>query len=104
MYTLFVRPKAPLIDVLIARDGAGWRLYSAPGSWRGPLSRLADARGGVAGLGQPDLADLEEHMFSTDAPYERRLLHDGGVELVAKGRSAVCLAVWLQSYVAASGR
>ena len=27
-------PKSPIIDVLIARDGDAWRLYSAPYSWR----------------------------------------------------------------------
>lgn len=85
-----------MIDVLIARDGDAYRLYSAPGSWRGPLGSHADRRGDVARVDRPDLEDLEGHMFATDSPYEHRPLPDGGVEIKAAGRSAVCLGIWLQ--------
>jgi len=92
-------PQTPVIDVLIARDGDAWRLYSAPRSWRTPFSLHADERGDVYPVGRPDIADLDRFMWETDSPFERRLTPDGGVEMVARGRSAVMLAQWLQELV-----
>jgi hypothetical protein len=91
--------KAPIIDVLIARDGDAWRLYSAPYSWRTPFSLHIDKRGDIYPVGRPDVADLDSFMWDADAPFERRPTADGGVEIVARGRSAVTLAVWLQELV-----
>jgi len=38
-------------------------------------------------------------MWETDSPFERRVTADGGVEIIAKGRSAITLVVWLQELV-----
>lgn len=92
-------PKAPVIDVLIAHDGIGLRMYSAPFSWRFPFHLHLDERGDVLGVGRPDVADLDRYMWETDSPFERRVTNDGGVEIVAKGRSAIVLALWLQDLV-----
>jgi hypothetical protein len=92
-------PKTPLIDVLIARDGDAWRLYSAPSSWRTPFGLHVDKHGDIFPVGGPDVADLDRFMWETDSPFERRSTADGGVEIVAKGRSAVTLVVWLQELV-----
>jgi hypothetical protein len=90
-------PKGPVIDILICRDGDAWRLYSAPGSWRGGVLRSrGDERGDIFPVGKPDADDLDKFMFEVDAPYEHRRTSDGGIELVAKGRSAICLLVWLE--------
>lgn len=94
-----VTPKPPIIDVLIARDGDAWRMYSAPFSWRVPFSGRTDTRGDVFPVARPDVADLDRFMWETDSPFERRVTADGGVEIVAKGRSAITLAVWLQDLV-----
>jgi len=45
-----------------------------------------NARREVCSVGRPDLEDLERFMWAGDAPYEKRLTGDGGVELFAKGR------------------
>jgi hypothetical protein len=92
-------PKAPIIDVLIAPDGNSWRMYSAPSSWRTPFSAHMDQRGDIFPVARPDVADLDRYMWETDSPFERRLTADGGVEIVAKGRSAITLVVWLQDLV-----
>ena len=88
-------PKAPVIDVLIAPDGDSWRMYSAPYSWRAPFSGRMDRRGDVFPVGRPKIADLDRYMWETDSPFERRVTADGGVEIVAKGRSALTIALWL---------
>jgi hypothetical protein len=51
-------------------------------------------------VGRPDLADLDRYMWQTDAPFERRRIADGGLEIVAKGHSAMMLALWLQDLIA----
>jgi hypothetical protein len=93
-------PKGPVVDILIARDGEAWRIYQAPKSWRGGILRSrADERGDVFPVGRPDAADLDRFMWETDSPYDGRPTGDGGIEIVAKGRSAVCLLVWLEELV-----
>jgi hypothetical protein len=93
-------PKSPAIDIFIGRDGDAWRLYSAPASWRGGVLRShGDGRGDVFRVGKPDADDLNRFMFEADAPYEHRRTSDGGIEILAKGRSAICLVVWLEEIV-----
>jgi len=50
-------------------------------------------------LNEPKLELLERHMWETDSPYARRATTGGGIELLAQGRSAVSLVVWLESYL-----
>jgi hypothetical protein len=61
-----------------------------------------DTRGDIFPVAEPDVTHLDSFMWETDSPFERRLTltADGGVEIVAKGRSAVTLAVWLQEPIA----
>lgn len=76
-------PQAPVIDILIAKDGDSFRLYSAPGSWRGGvINRHGDARGDVFPVARPDAEGLERFMFASDAPY------DIGARAVAGWRSS----------------
>jgi hypothetical protein len=89
--------KRPIIDVLIVRDGDAWRLCSAPGSWRTPFSLQANERRDVFSVGRLDLANPDEFIWDTDSPFERQAAADGGVEARAVGRSAVTLALWLQT-------
>src|SRR5580658_2702135 len=94
-------PKAPVLDLFIGRDGQGWRLYVAATSWKPLLLRdRKDERGSVFPVAKPDPDDLDKFMFETDSPYEARRTTDGGVEILAKGRSAVTLLVWLEGIVA----
>jgi hypothetical protein len=92
-------PQNPIIDVLVARDGDAWRTYAGPSSWRTPFSLYADERGDVSPVGKPDIADLDRFMWDTDSPFERRPTANGGVEIVARGRSALTLVVWLQELI-----
>jgi hypothetical protein len=94
-------PKSPILDVFIGRDGESFRLYSAPLSWRAPFHGHMDERGGIFPVGRPDVADLDRFMWEADSPFERRPTADGGVEILAKGRAAVTLAVWLADLIAA---
>ena len=91
----------PVIDVFIGRDGTGWRFYSAPFSWKTPFSLHLNDRGCIFPVGRPDLDDLDRFMWETDAPYERRPTSDGGVEILARGRSAVTLVIWLTELIEA---
>jgi hypothetical protein len=98
-------PKAPVLDLFIGRDGEAWRLYVAALSWKPMLLRdRVDERGSVFPVAKPDVADLDGFMWDTDSPFERRPTTDGGVEILAKGRSAVTLLVWLEGIVGADGR
>lgn len=93
-------PKAPVLDLFIGRDGDAWRLYVAPASWQPGLLRMRmDEHREIFPVSQPDANDLESFMWETDSPYERRKTSDGGVEILAKGRSAVTLLVWLEDIV-----
>jgi hypothetical protein len=93
-------PKAPVLDLFIGRDGEAWRLYVAATSWKPMLLRdRMDERGSVFPVAKPDPDDLDKFMFETDSPYEAGGTTDGGVEILAKGRSAVTLVVWLEGIV-----
>lgn len=92
-----MKPQLPVFDLFIGRDGDAWRLYIAPGSWAPPLlSTRMDGHREVCPVAKPDPDDLENFMFETDSPYQHRRTSDGGVEIVAKGRSAICLLIWLE--------
>ncbi len=87
-----VTPKKPELDLFIGRDGDAWRLYVAPTSWKPELlRRRMDERGEISPVAAPDLADLDRVMANADAPFERRPTMDGGVEILAQGRSAKVL-------------
>ncbi|MGO9837775.1 MAG: hypothetical protein ACLP1X_26605 [Polyangiaceae bacterium] len=94
-------PEIPILDVFIGRDGDGWRLYVAPTSWKPELlRRRMDERGDIFAVAAPDLADLDRVMCNAHAPFERRPTTDGGVEVLAQGRSAkVLLLGWLAGIV-----
>jgi hypothetical protein len=96
-----VAPKPPVLDLFIGRDGDAWRLYVAATSWKPEvLRRRMDERGEIFPVGAPDLADLDRVMWNADAPFERRPTTDGGVEVLAQGRSAkVLLLGWLAGIV-----
>src|ERR1700730_4024991 len=92
--------KAPVLDLFIGRHGHAWRLYVAPASWRpGVLRTRMDEHREVFPVARPDADDLERFMWETDSPYEHRRTGDGGVEILAKGRAAVTLLVWLEKLV-----
>ena len=94
-------PKTPVLDLFIGRDGDAWRLYVAPTSWKPELlRRRMDERGEIFPVATPDLADLDRVMRNAGAPFDRRLTTDGGVEVLAQGRSAkVLLLGWLTGIV-----
>jgi hypothetical protein len=94
-------PKTPVLDLFIGRAGDAWRLYVAPTSWTPELlRRRMDERGDIFPVAAPDLADLDRVMWNADAPFERRPTTDGGVEVLAHGRSAkVLLLGWLTGIV-----
>jgi hypothetical protein len=94
-------PKTPVLDLFIGRDGDAWRLYVAPTSWKPELlRRRMDERGEILPVAAPDLANLDRLMGNANAPFERRPTTDGGVEVLAQGRSAkVLLLGWLAGIV-----
>jgi hypothetical protein len=93
-------PKTPVLDLFIGRDGDAWRLYVAPTSWTPELlRRRMDEHGEIFPVAAPDLSDLDRVMWNADAPFERRPTTDGGMEIVARGRSAEVLIGWLTGIV-----
>lgn len=93
-------PQRPVIDLFIGRDGEAWRLYSAANSWKpGLLRDRMDERGDIFPVAKPDPDDLDKFMWDVDAPFARHTTTDGGLEILAKGRSAVTLLVWLEGIV-----
>jgi hypothetical protein len=99
-------PKTPVLDLFVGRDGDAWRLYVAPTSWKPEhLRRRMDERGEIFPVAAPDLADLDGLMGNANAPFERRPTTDGGVEVLARGRSAkVLLLGWLPGIVGWSAK
>ena len=88
--------QTPAVDVFIGRDHGGWRLYVARGSWCPPMLRdRLDEQLEAFPVGEPDLEELERHMWDCDAPYEKREA-TMGVQITARGRSATALLVWLE--------
>lgn len=71
-------------------------LHLAPRSVAGILGDRIDERREVFPVANPGGADLDKFMFASDAPYEGGGTADGGVQILAKGRSAICLLVWLE--------
>jgi hypothetical protein len=65
----------------------------------GLLRERMDEHGEIFPVAKPDAEDLERFMLETDSPYEHRRTADGGIEILAKGRSAVTLLVWLEEIV-----
>lgn len=87
------------VELLFTKDRDAWRLYVH--GWIAPyvrakLSKQADA----FPVRQPDLDELEQFMWATDAPYMKQVSTLGHVEIEAKGRSAVALNEWLDEYLA----
>lgn len=94
------RPQAPVLDLLITRDGDAWRLHVAPFSWTGGVLReRMDGRREIFPVSNPGAEDLHKFMFESDSPYEGGATADGGLQIRAKGRSAVTLLVWLEGIV-----
>jgi hypothetical protein len=95
-----MNPKAPVLDLFIGRDHDEWRLYVAETSWVPGLLRMRmDEHREIFPVDKPDPDDLERFMFVTDSPFECRRTSDGGIEILAEGRSAVTLLVWLEDIV-----
>jgi hypothetical protein len=94
-------PKTAVLDLFIGREGDAWRLYVAPTSWKPDvLRRGMDEHGEIFPVAAPDLSDLDRLMGNANAPFERRPTADGGVEVLAQGRSAkVLLLGWLTGIV-----
>ena len=84
------------IEVFLGRHGSAWRLYVAETSWLPPElhAKLDEHREAVL-VSAPDLEELDRYMWKHDSPYQKREVKFGGVELLAKGRSAIHLAGWL---------
>jgi hypothetical protein len=101
-----VTPKSPVLDLFIGRHGAAWRLYVAPTSWKPELlRRQMNERGEIFPVAEPDVADLDRMMCNAHAPFERRPTMDGGVEILAHGRSAkVVLLGWLAGILGGLGQ
>jgi hypothetical protein len=92
--------RLPVLDLFIGRDGDGWRLFLSPASWAPALiATRMDERREVYPVRQPHADDLARFMSQTAAPYHHRCTPDGGIKIVATGRSALCLLVWLVGIV-----
>jgi len=92
-----MRPQRPVLHIYIGRDGDAWRLYVAGNSWTPNLLRnRMDERREIYPIAQPDVDNLDRLMRDGDSPFLRRTIPKDGLEVLAKGRSAVTLLVWLE--------
>ena len=93
--------RLPFLDVLIAREhGDTWRKYFGPASWCPPSLRARlDEYREIFPVSRPDADDLVRFMGNARAHYQHHRVKDGGVEILAKGRSALTLAPWLEYLV-----
>jgi hypothetical protein len=92
--------QTPVLDVLIGRDGDAWRLYVAATSWQPTvLQARMDERGSIFPVARPDLQNLNKFMLNVDCSCHKRLTADGGVEILARGRSAIAVFAWLERII-----
>ncbi len=61
-----------------------------------------DVHGEAFPVREPDLQGLENFMFQLDAPYTKSVTKTGGVEIEARGRSAVVLGEWLDGFLSSA--
>jgi hypothetical protein len=86
--------EATRLDVFCSREGDAWRAFVRPG-WQPRYLRQYLDDEGEAFPAHLDFEDLERHMRERQAVTEKEVSAVGGVRLVARGRSAEVLALWL---------
>jgi hypothetical protein len=86
--------EATLLDVFCARQHDAWRTYVRPGWLPRYLRQHLDDEG-EAFPAHLDFEDLDRHMREYQATFEKQTSAAGGVQLIARGRSAEALALWL---------
>jgi hypothetical protein len=92
-----------LLNLFFSEEGEAWRAHVRP-AW---LPRYLRPFFDVHGEAYPvllDLDDLDAHMRTHGASYEKRVAVTGGVELTARGAAASELAVWLSTALASGVR
>jgi len=86
--------EATELDVFCSREGDAWRAFVRPGWQPRYLQQYLDEEG-EAFPAHFDFEDLERHMREHHAVAEKEVSTVGGVRLLARGRSAEALALWL---------
>ena len=84
------------LDVFCARQHDAWRAYLRTG-WQPRFLRQHFDADGEAFPAHFDFDDLDRHMLEHRASLRKEVSEAGGVRLVAFGRSAEALALWLAS-------
>jgi len=90
-----------LLNLLCTPEEEAWRLYARPTSMPVYLRRCFDEHYEAFPV-YLDLEDLDRHMNKRGLQFEKQTNTFGDVELTARGRAAMELAVWL-SRMFASG-
>ncbi|HKO48557.1 MAG TPA: hypothetical protein VJV79_12585 [Polyangiaceae bacterium] len=85
---------ATQLDVFCSRQEDAWRTYVWPG-WRPRYLRQHLDEEGEAFPAHFDFDDLDRHMLEQHAVLEKQVSAIGDVRLVAHGRAAEALALWL---------
>jgi hypothetical protein len=85
---------ATQLDVFCSREGDAWRVYVRPGWLPRYFQQHLDDEYEVYPV-HLDFEDLERHMREHHAVTEKQISSVGGVHLIARGRSAEALALWL---------
>lgn len=94
---------ASALNLFCTRSGEAWRLHAAPQGLPHYLRGFFDAHHEAYPV-DLDLEDLDRFMVSHGAEYEKRVSRLGGVEITARGASAVRLAEWLSSMFSSAVR
>ena len=92
-----------ILNLFCVPEGEAWRVHVRPTWLPRYLHDIFDEHGEAFPVFL-DLEDLDRHMSSRQAPFEKRVSRIGAVELTAHGESATELAVWLSTAFATGVR
>lgn len=97
------RNQGTVLNLFCAQEDEAWRVHVRP-TW---LPRYLESVFDEDGEAFPvllDFDDLERHMASNQASFEKRISRTGAVELTAHGEAATALAIWLSRAFASGVR
>jgi hypothetical protein len=92
-----------VLNLLCTPEDEAWRLYAQP-TWMPVYLRRCFDQHFEAFPVYLDFEDLERHMKKRSLEFEKKANSFGDVELTARGRAAMELAVWLSKMFASGIR
>src|SRR5215207_8824496 len=92
-----------VLNLLCTLQDDAWRLYGWPAQMPQHLRRCFDEHGEAYPV-LLDFEDLDRYMTKRGVEFEKRETRPGDVELTARGKATIELAVWLSMALASGFR